>query len=242
MKKELLLLTFLTFTVCASSCISINGGIEPSNNYITRDYKVTDFDKIDISAVANIHYTQSTDNSTSVKVYGPDNIVDLIEVSITDGTLVMKMKKKNISNIKGMKINITSPQIRGITQHGVGNLYAEEGIRTSSLAIYNHGVGNLKIRNIKCEDIDVRATGVGNVELSGEVVNASMSAEGVGNLSADELKSENVEARSNGVGNLSCYATKSISATNSGIGNIRYKGDPVDKKLNKSGIGSIKQI
>lgn len=224
-----------------SSCIHI-GGIIPSDNYITRNYKITEFNEIDASTVGNIQYTQSTDNTTSLEIYGPDNIVDLVEVAIHENTLLISMKKKRINNVKGMKLVISSPNLQALKIRGVGNATIENGLKTSTFKVENYGVGNVRINDLKCENVSVITQGVGNIELSGEAVNATLITEGVGNLKAEKLKCDNVDVRSEGVGNATCYATKSISATSKGIGNIRYKGDPEDKKINKAGIGSIKKI
>lgn len=243
MKKTLIILTGLILCLPSfAGCNSFNNGIKPSKNFITREYKVTEFDKISASTVANIYYTQSDDNSTSVKIYGPDNIVDLVEVSITKSTLVIKMKKKNISNTKGMKVFITAPDLKEIAQKGVGNFIIEDGIKTESLLITSDGVGNMNIKGLKCQDVVAKLTGVGNIVLSGETTSASLTSDGVGNLKAENLISNNTKAFCSGVGNLSCHATKSLSATSTGIGNIRYGGNPEEKNINKSGIGSIKQL
>lgn len=233
-------LLVVTAVLLTSSCIHVGDGIKPSDNYITRDYKVSEFNEIDASTVGNIEFTQSTDNTTSVEAYGPDNIVDLIQIAIKDNRLILTIKKKKVNNVKGMKIKISSPNLQSLKMRGVGNTYIEKGLNTPMLTVENHGVGNVKIQGLQSENVSVLTRGVGNVEISGTAINATLITEGVGNLKAEKLICENVDVRSEGVGNASCYATKTISATSKGIGNIRYKGDPIDKKINKSGIGSIK--
>lgn len=239
-KKIAFIFTAFIIATVTGSCVS-RGGITPSNNYITRNYKVTEFDQIDISTVADIYYTQSTDNSTSLEIYGPDNIIDLIQVATTNSTLVVKMKKKNINNVKGMKVRISTPDLNRLSVKGVGNTYID-GLNTQSFRIDNEGVGNIRIKGLICESAVVRTDGVGNVELAGKCVRAALTSQGVGNLKAEQLECEQVDVTSDGVGNVTCHATKSLSATTQGIGNIRYKGNPEERRLNKSGIGSIKQL
>jgi len=217
--------------------------INPSKNYISRNYKVTEFSGIDISTVGDVYYTQSTDGETKLEIYGPDNIIELIEVSIENNTLYLSMEKKNrVKNVKKMKIMITTPDLKDITFNGVGNVNIENGLTTTTLNIGHHGVGDINIKGLSANELSTNSTGVGNARLSGEVSRAILNSRGVGNIDADELKAGSVEAAARGVGNITCYATESISASVDGVGSIKYKGSPADKRISKNGIGSIKQL
>lgn len=239
-----LIASLLSLTVLTSgSCVAIGKGITPSKNYITRNYKVTEFSAIDISTVGDVYYTQSTDGKTSVEVYGPDNIVDLVQASIADNTLSLTMEKKNrIRNVKKMKITISTPHLNKITFNGVGDVFIQDGLVAGQLSINHHGVGDLDIRSLTCEELLVSSTGVGDTQLSGKAKVATLSARGVGNIEAFNLVTVNLTASSGGVGNITCHATESISASVNGVGNIEYKGNPQEKRINKSGVGSIKQL
>lgn len=235
------LLCLLIFT--SGSCVSIGNKIKPSDNYITRNYKVTEFSGIDLSTIGDVYYTQSADGVTSLEIYGPDNIVELIQASITDNTLYLSMGKKNkVGNVKNMKIKISTPNLHKLSFKGVGNVSIENGLSTGKLTIEQQGVGNVDIRSLICEELIVSSTGVGDTKLNGKAKTATLSAQGVGNIEAFDLEAINLTASSEGVGNISCNATESISASAKGVGNIKYKGDPKEKRINKSGIGSIKQI
>lgn len=234
------LLSALSF---AGGCNNRTPSISPSKNYISRNYKVTDFSAVDISTVGDVYYTQSTDGETKLEIYGPDNIIDLIDVSIKNNTLYLTMEKKNrVRNVKKMKIMISTPDLNDITFNGVGNVNIDEGLTTTNLNIGHHGVGDVNIKGLSADELSVNSTGVGNARLSGEVARATLNSRGVGNIDADELKANSVEAAARGVGNITCYATEAISATVDGVGSIKYKGSPADKRINKNGIGSIKQL
>jgi hypothetical protein len=225
--------------ITSSRCVNIKG-ITPSKNYITRDFKISDFDKLDLATVADVYYTQSTDSSVSLQIYGSDNLVELVNVDVKDHTLILHMKKKNIKKAD-LKISISSPNLLSVQSHGVGNFHIKDKIETTKLILRSEGVGNMKINGISCRELNLRTEGVGNVHLQGKAEKVSLVSEGVGNINAAGLESLNVTATSDGVGNISCHATQSIHANANGVGNISYKGNPTDKQLKKSGIGSIKQ-
>lgn len=244
MKVKILLFSILLLATGLASFASTPEYSDVSDrdkNFVTRTYKVSEFDKIDISLVADMYYIQSSDGTSSVKAYGPDNVISLIEASIKNNTLYLSAKKK-LSARKGEKIIITvsSPQLHSIKSTGVGDMFIEDVIESSSLELKNQGVGNIVAKDIKCDNLTVISSGVGHVRLKGRAVNASFVCDGVGNIDAEALKGENVKASARGVGNISCYAVNSIDAQVGGIGNITYWGNPKGKKLTKSGIGSIK--
>lgn len=226
-----------------SSCVLASDAITPSKNYITRNYKVNEFTRIDAATVGNIYYTQSTDGKTSVQIYGPDNIVELFTVGVKDNTLLLTMDKENrVKNIKKMKITISSPSLDGIYFKGVGDVNIENGLKTTHLEVESKGVGNVNIQGLTCEDLTVHSMGVGDVKLKGTAQGANLHSKGVGDIEAKELEAKQVDATSKGVGNISCYATESISASAKGVGSIKYKGNPTVKQLSAKGIGSIKNI
>lgn len=240
--KLLFILIMLTIAILNSSCmdfINVNG-ISGSKNYITRDYKIDGFNKIKSSTICKVSYTQSTDGTSSLQVYGSDNIVELVNVEIKDSTLVINMLKKNIKDSK-LEIRISSPEIFSIKSEGVGNFTIKDKVETPELTVKNEGVGNVKIQNIICDNLKMYTNGVGNATLKGTAKNVTLASQGIGNIDADELIGENVEAKSEGIGNVSCYATSSLTAKVEGIGNITYKGNPAQKNLKKEGIGSIKK-
>lgn len=238
--KKSLILSFVLLV-----CVSCNmvGGVKPSDNYITRNYKVAEFDQMKLNTVGNINFLQSTDGTTSVKIYGPDNILDLIEVSVKNRKLFIEFKKKNqIKNVKKMQIDITSPNLSGLEFEGVGNIDLGESLSADELGIRFTGVGNLVAKGITCQSIHVSSNGVGDVNLSGKSESVTLSNNGVGNISASKLEGNTVHVSAKGVGNVTCWANEYLKASTSGVGSIKYKGNPSEKNLSKNGVGSIKSF
>ncbi|WP_455585865.1 head GIN domain-containing protein [Bacteroides sp.] len=246
MKANLNVLLAILLTSLLTGCTFVTErteGIKPSKNYITRDYKIKDFSAIDATTVGDIYYTQSTDGKSTLQIYGPDNFVELIQVSVKNNTLVLAMdKRKKIKNAKKLKITVSSPNLNSIQFKGVGNIHIEDPFITGRLDIESKGVGNIQIKNLDCQNLTVSSMGVGNVDLKGKAVNANLITKGVGDIEATELESTHVKASSNGVGNISCNAVQSIDAAVKGVGSINYKGTPAQKTFSKKGVGSIKNI
>ena len=238
-----MLSTLLLTAGLLSSCVYMGEGIQPSKKLITRDYKVKEFNKIDAGTVGDIYYTQSADGKTDVQIYGPDNIVALIQVAVKDSTLLLSIdKSKKVRNFKKMKITITSPTLNSISFKGVGDVHIDNGLTTDNLYVESKGVGDVKIKSLTCSSLNVQSMGVGNVKLAGTVQAATLHSKGVGNIDAGNLQANIVEASSQGVGDITCNAVESINAAVRGVGSIKYKGNPTIKSLNKKGVGTIKNI
>lgn len=210
---------------------------------ITRDYEIKNFTAIDANTVSNIYYTQATDGKSSLQISGPDNFVNLIQVSVKGNTLVLTMdKQKKIRNTKNLKITVSSPNLDRINFKGVGNINIENKLTTNTLDIESKGVGNIDIQDLSCQNLTVSSMGVGNVNLKGKAESANLYSKGVGDVEATNLEAIHVKASSHGVGNISCNAAESLDAAVRGVGSIHYKGSPVQKTFSKKGVGSIKSI
>lgn len=234
--------TMLLLVGLFSSCNAVGETIKPSKNLITRDYKVKEFNQIDAATVGDIYYTQSTDGKTSVQIYGPDNFINLVQVAVKNGTLLLTMEKHNKVKNGKLRITISSPDLNRIDFKGVGDINIENSFKTAKLNIACKGVGDIKINDLTCDALTVSSMGVGDVELKGKAQSAFLSSKGVGDIDAEELETARVEASSKGVGDISCYATESLKASVKGVGSIRYKGNPTEKSFDKGGIGSIKSL
>lgn len=221
-------------------CIFFNGKLIPSKTKITRTYKVKDFTSVSFRGAGNIEYTQ-TAGQPSFTVTGPQNYVDMFDVEVDNGTLVIKLKDESRSlESKFLKISLSSRNLTNIDSKGVGNIHINR-LNCSTLEIINKGVGNIRIDSINGGSLTIQSLGVGNVIARGKVSVASLTSDGVGNIEADELLSKVVDANSHGVGNITCFASDSITATVKGVGSIRYRGEPKFQDTHSSGVGSIKK-
>ena len=129
MKTNLTVLLATILVCLLTSCTFIGEraeGLKPSKKMITRDYEIKNFTAIDANTVSNIHYTQAIDGKSSLQISGPDNFVNLIQVSVKGNTLVLTMdKQKKIRNTKNLKITVSSPNLDRINFKGVGNINIE---------------------------------------------------------------------------------------------------------------------
>lgn len=236
--------TVMLFTSCLK--VNVNGGvgkkIKASKTMVTRAITPEAFDKINVSAVAKVKFVQSAEEECRVVMTAPDNYVELFKIESKDGVLDIGYTKTNI-NIENKKVSITvyAPQLSQISNTGVAQIETDSLV-APSLNVDNSGVGSIQLRGLNVKAVQVDCSGVGSISLKGEANVVKMECSGVGSIEGADLRARSVEADVSGVGGIDCYASEAISGEVSGIGSLKYGGHPKSKQLNRSGVGSLKEI
>jgi len=205
-------------------------------------FEVNDFTTIEASIAGNIEITQS--NTTSVTADGSEDMLDLLDVRMDNGKLVLEMEDRHVKkwkkNANKLNIHITTPTLSKVVFEGVGNIVINETFTTPELVISSTGVGNFTALGLNSDFVKVDSEGVGNTILGGKAERLEIDSEGVGNVEADKLIARETIVSSEGVGNVSCYASEYLKIRSQGIGNVKYFGKPKETDLSKDGIGKIR--
>ncbi|MDD4777463.1 MAG: DUF2807 domain-containing protein [Fermentimonas sp.] len=229
-----LIITLIVLSFSTAACTQ--------SRYATDQFDITEFSSIESSIVGNINIRQG--QTTNVTAEGSEEILDILEVKIENGTLFLDMEERLLKRFKRsankLTVSITTPDLTYIDSEGVGNIVIEGTFKTTELTINSSGVGNITAENIRAEYIKIDSEGVGNIILGGTADNVDINSVGVGNVEADRLKAKSAFVSSEGVGNVSCFATEYVKASSDGIGNVTYYGKPRETDLSKNGIGKVK--
>jgi hypothetical protein len=197
------------------------------------------FDEINISGMADVEYTQSSDSTTSVEIYAPDNVIDLLEVAIEEGRLSVGTKTGHSIIGSDVRVRATSPSLRGIGVSGASDISVEGVLTADEFAVGVSGAGDVEIDELICNRLGIGITGAGDVDISrGEAVMAKFTVTGAADINAENLKAKHVEAKVTGAGDIECHATESLSASVSGVGSITYYGNPKTLSTHTSGVAA----
>ncbi len=104
------------------------------------------------------------------------------------------------------------------------------------------GSGNIKIDNLIINSLETEIIGDGDVVLSGVAMSQYLTTKGSGDYSSKKLKTETANIEQGGSGDISVNVTESISATSTGTGNLKVRGNPSEKSVKISGTGNLKYI
>lgn len=233
--KTYIYVFIVLLTGCSYSAITQknNNEIKGSGNIVTKLIDAGNITEIKNTGVLNIIVTESS--KQEIKIETDDNIMQYIKYE-TNGNALIFSTEENSKNIDlsptKANIYITSNQILLIENEGVGNIYVNNYNIAADLQINNSGVGNINTENITGNSLKINNSGVGSVNLKGKLDSLTINNDGVGNINADEIPVNILFLYNSGVGNIKLNAVKEISIQNSGVGKIKYKGNPVIKSLN----------
>lgn len=243
--KELTLMMvgLMALTGCKIDLNSMdNDIIEASDNIVTKEYKLDKFEEVKMTCVGDVQIFQDEKKDGTVELTAPDNYIDLFKIESEGGKLNIGTKKGRINiHVKDLKIKVYTSDLIKITNSGASKI-SMDSLDTDKLEIVNSGVGGLFINKIIADDVTARCSGVGSIQLSGQSVNAELTCSGVGSINAEELKAQNVIGIVSGVGGITCYAKERIDGKVSGVGSLKYGGNPKTKNTKRTGVGSINEM
>lgn len=233
----------LTSTSCAQ--------IKASKNYITKNVKVENFNKIELLGSPTIIYTQSTDGKTSVQIYGSDNLVDLLDINVKDNTLVVKFKKNTqISWTDGkLKVIASSPSLEAASLQGSGDIVLDNDISSSNFTLNLQGSGDINAKKVNCaNNISVALLGSGDIDITGgiQAKNMNLKLQGSGDINVKDITASATMAELQGSGDINVGGNNNIAAINvslQGSGDFDFIGIAASTvKATLQGSGDMKLI
>lgn len=198
------------------------GKISKGQDTITRE--LPSFDRIKILDNATVYLR--TGASQKVEIIG--NSMPNIRTTVEDGTLEVRGPHSTLL--------ITLPEIKSITIGGIGKIYADSTIKTSSLRISISGSGKVEMP-IETNRLEIAISGMGKINLRGIAENAEINISGSGKLEAANLRINNCETKISGVGKCYTDVRDRLDLRISGSGSFYYRTKPTALTVNISGIG-----
>lgn len=203
--------------------------------------KMGSFNKLELGGHFDLRLKKGDKAEVTIETedIGPDEII----TEIRNNTLRITMKddrKLRKGDLKKSIVYLTYTELRGIQWEGAGNITTESELVADKFDLEISGAGNVRM-DLKVQNLQVDMSGAGNIELRGTARVQDVQMSGAGNYNGFELKSEKAKVDMSGVGNVRVYVTKELNASASGVGAVRYKGNPESVIKNSSSfLGSIK--
>jgi hypothetical protein len=187
-------------------------------------------------------------SNTSIEIVSGDEILakDII-TEIKNDRLYVRLKDNKGKNsnwkMNGKndmpKITLTYQNLESIDNSGMINLKVDNKLKANKFSLSASGAGNFEV-DFEVNSLVVDMSGAMNLKFSGVATEQKYELSGAGSIEAYSLIGDKVTIDMSGAGSAKVHAKKSIDAEISGVGSIRYKGNP-DKVRAENGIlGSIK--
>lgn len=227
-----------------TSCIDLkmSSSLKPSETIAKKEMKMSPFDKVELDAMGHVKIVQSQNNDFRVVLSAPENYLDLYTFDVDKGELEMDiLNSANNLDVSNVNITIYTPKLSKVDNEGLC-FVTIDSLKSKQLKVENSGVGTMKLHGLKIEKVSVECSGVGGISLSGIATWVNLDCSGVGSINAKDLKARRVKGDVSGVGGIDCYATDSLKASVSGVGSLKYAGNPYEKIFNESGVGKISEL
>lgn len=225
MKKVLfLMMSVFALTSCKIDLKDWNNTnlIEESDNVVTKEYKLKPFDEVHMRCVGAVELIQDEKKSGTVELTAPENYIELYKFENNGNELEINFAKQHINiHTRNVKIKVYTNDL---------------------LALKNSGASSIRMDSLDTDRIEIINSGVGSIAISGLADNVTLQNSGVGSINAENLKALNVIANVSGVGSITCYASERIEGKVSGVGSLKYAGNPKHKNNKRTGVGSISEM
>ncbi|KAA6336113.1 hypothetical protein EZS27_015718 [termite gut metagenome] len=237
--QSCIIIAFGTKTANSSVTIDSKDVIKGNKNIINAEIPVSGYSEISLNVPGEVIYRQLSEKNPSLKIEVDANILPLLEAKV-EGNCLKISKKKNV-NIQPSRLTIrtNSTNLNKISTSGFANIHLNGKIKSKNMDINISGSSNITSEQLYCDFLNVKVSGLGNLQLNGAGKRTSFSVSGLGNIHAYNYVVEEFNGNISGSGEMYINATKSLNMMVSGSGKIRYTGHP-QVSSNISGSGSIK--
>ena len=233
--KALSLMVLLTtFASCTYSEGKVTRG---DGNVVTTTFDLEDFDEIDLQGGFNVMLVRGSEPKAVIET--DENLMELLDVEVRGKTLYIGSTREVVLKPTRMNLTITYPALMGITVGGACKIESEDVIESDDLAFNISGAAEIDLA-IVADILRTELAGAGSITFEGKVREHYIDLAGASSLEAKDLVTEVTGIDLSGAGSATIHATQKLTASLSGVGSIKYYGNPADTQIDKSGLGSIR--
>lgn len=241
MKTHTLLQLFLLAVLIlpAQACINepFNG---LSDDLVTQTRDVSGFHELEINGGYKV--TIVPGETDELQITAPDQYIDDVISEVTQGRLTIRTREGvEIRNSEGFEIALTFAHLDYLEINGAAELKCPVKLATNSMDVVINGAADITL-DVDLQRMQMEVNGAADLSLKGKATEANFMLAGASNLDAEDLETRKMKIDMSGAGNAEVFVTNFLDATVSGVGNIRYKGDPQVRKNDQSVFGTIKPM
>ena len=208
-----------------------------NGDIIMESIDVSNFEEIDVRGFYEVTLKPGTKEGVTIET--DENLFDFIEVYVRRGRLIISSEESLKSDF-GIKIDVNYKNLETISSSGASVIKTDGTLTTGDLKIDMSGAGLIEM-DVEARVLDLDLSGAGMVKLSGKTDKQFLELSGAGSLDAYELRSNDCSVNLSGVGAAKVYVKGRLDASVSGIGGIKYRGNPKSVNKNVSGLGKVKR-
>ena len=238
---SLFLLAILAFSASACNRVQVSFGganaVVGSGKVVSETRSVSSFTHVLVSGSGQAEITIG--DSDSLVIEAEDNILPLIESSVSNGRLSLGLKSNtSISTMRGIRYIITVKSLTGVEVSGSADITVTNTAHADTFNAATSGSGAIQLADVQAGTLNAHTSGSGNITAAGKVATATITTSGSGDFNGANLQCASATATTSGSGNVTLWTTDSLTARTSGSGSVRYYGQPSVSR-SESGSGRV---
>ncbi|TVQ92652.1 MAG: DUF2807 domain-containing protein [Bacteroidetes bacterium] len=238
-QKLNILLPLLILMMGAQSCTFDTNAIRGDGNVLTREKNLDSFTEIDASGVFKIFLLEG--ENPHIRIETDENIHEYISYEVKRSTLKLKMESNQIYRPTRLDVYVTVNDLGQIRLSGATSLEADHVLVSPEFSLHLSGAGDIDLE-VETEKLTTHVSGAGSLKIKGYTYMHDITLSGAASLKCVDLITHITHIKLSGAGSANVYASEELNASISGVGSIRYAGEPRSTNISRSGVGSIRPI
>jgi hypothetical protein len=198
--KRISVIAFVFFL--SATAFSQNGPFRGSGKAVSKNFAFSNFDKIELLDLDGKMEVEAG-KPFAVSATIDDNLAQLLEATVENGTLTVRLKG-NLNNRMYIEetnilIKISLPQI---------------------ISVFHRSNGKLTVNGISGKNFRIKNTGNGSAFLNGSIEELGVVCRDNGSVHAEKLAAKIINARRSGNGNIYTNEAATVTAQSSGNGDV----------------------
>lgn len=235
-RLPLIAASVLALAACQGSAI---GEMRDAGAETSRSYQLAAFDKIEVAGPYEVKLT--TGGKPGASATGGERLLDETEVTVKDGTLVIRPRKKGGVHwgwSQGKAVfTVTTAMLHGAAIAGSGGIEVDkvDGDFHGEVA----GSGGIRVAAVNGGAVTMEIAGSGGIEAAGKAESVKIDIAGSGDVKAAGLAARTADIGIAGSGNVAANASDSADISIMGSGDVELTGG-AKCKVSKAGSGNVR--
>jgi len=201
-------------------------------------YKVSEFTKVYSNVPVRMYIEQGSKEALSIEA--DNEMFDDLEVYVEDEVLfIVSAREKYIRNEK-LTVDMVVKDLNHIEIVGGAKIEFTTALETDEFRLDISGAADIDME-LKCNKFMADLSGAANMNVWGKAKYAAWDISGASNIDAVRFITQATYLDFSGAGKAEVYAAKILKAEVSGIGLVKYDGNPSQITKDVSGLGVIKR-
>lgn len=242
MKKALFLAAFLCTVFAGLEAKPLY--VTASQNYVTKDVtELAAFSALSVSGQAEVDFRQGPAGQYSVSLYGPDNLVDLVQVRSDGQTLFVEYKEPLV--VVGedhLTVSVTAPELTRVQAHESGEVKIWGPLTSSALAVEADGKTEVGFSSVNIPAVTADVRGDAEVDFDSLTCQTlTVTAAGTASFDSDRTACDavNVTVAGRGEVSVSGIAGRTVETVAQDNAEAELKGRALSARLEASGKSEL---